>query len=108
MTAYTIDNEAHLTPAEREYVFARAQDDDFYTLDIAKCSTWSKDINRWKKAAEERPDKIYIQFEDSIHIIIKAHKSEVRMPAPKSQREFSEEHKQKLQESRIKRFNNGN
>lgn len=97
-----IDNEEvreyHLLPEEREYCFGGSVADEYFTLDITKCKSFNRNAEIWRKAAEKNPKDFHIQFEDKDHIIIKAKRTCVQFPKPKTKKELSDEQRQAIAE----------
>lgn len=95
---------ANYTNEEREYVLGGTVADTFFTLDANKCSAFARNINIWRREAEQHPDDVKITFEDDDHIIFKIRRKAMTLPKPKRTRTMSEEQRtaaaERLKEAR--------
>lgn len=91
MDSTTTTNPVRLTTPEQEYVLGGCVADTFFTLDACKCPAFARNINTWRREAEQHPDDVKITFEDSDHVIFKIRRKAMTFPKPKRARTMSEE-----------------
>jgi len=106
MDPNTSSNPIKLTTVEQEYILGGCVADAFFTLDACKCPAFARNINIWRREAEQHPDDAKIIFEDDDHVIFKIRRKAMTLPKPKRTRTMSEEQRtaaaERLKEARSK------
>ena len=86
----------HYSSEEREYCFGGTVADDYFTIDINKCKSFNRNLEMWRREAAKNPENVFIQYEDNYHVIIKAKRSCIQFPKPRTKKELTDEQRKAI------------